>query len=58
MEAGSCEKGHSGPLRQLPERKNLRIVKEIDDRDEKVKFKLCKFGEMFTILTGSHLHGT
>ena len=44
VEAGSCEKGHSAPLRQLPERKNLRIIKEIDDRDEKVKFKFRTFG--------------
>ena len=29
-ETGSCEKGHSEPLRQLPERKNLRIASEKD----------------------------
>ena len=39
MEAGSCEKGHSGPLRQLPERKNLRIVKEKDETHKKVNSK-------------------
>ena len=36
VEAGSCEKGHSGPLRQLPERKNLRIVEEKDETHKKL----------------------
>ena len=35
VEAGSCEKGHSGPLRQLPERKNLRIVTGKDETHKK-----------------------
>ena len=39
VEAGSCEKGHSGPLRQLPERKNLRIVKGKDETHKKVNSK-------------------
>ena len=33
VDAGSCEKEHSEPLKQLPERKNLRTVKEKDSED-------------------------
>ena len=32
-EVGSCEKRHSEPLRQFPERKNLRMVNEKDKED-------------------------
>ena len=41
-EVRSCEKGHSEPLKQLPERKNLRMVNEKDkedDRKVKIEFK-------------------